>query len=153
MSIKLLNRQTFRRRYFYVLILFVVIVLTVTWSKHYRPRLIEAQKEILSFGTPINCSLTPFDRNRFNCSGEPAEKWCKATQQRCGSSMITFLNLFSITSSAVIDRNHAKSKRSGGERVEDVLNQDENDEYFRFEKDFLQVKLFFLCDATISFRF
>jgi hypothetical protein len=53
--------------------------------------------------------------------------------------LIVFNKLFVETESIILQTKLAKGNRQGGEDFENALNQTENDEYFHFEKGFIQV--------------
>jgi len=75
----------------------------------------------------------------FDCTGEPLKFWCQNEIHRCNSSIIVFNKLFVRTNSLVLRIEHLKGKRRGGEDLQQVLNQTEEDEYFHFAKGFIQV--------------
>ena len=49
--------------------------------------------------------------------------------------------IFVLTRSVILQPKFAKGKRLGGEDIENVLNQPEQDEYFQFENEFIKVIL------------
>ncbi len=75
----------------------------------------------------------------YDCTGDPLKKWCENQVHLCNSSLIIFNKLFAKTDSIILQTKLAKGTRQGGEDLHNVLNQTENDEYFHFEKGFIQV--------------
>lgn len=75
----------------------------------------------------------------LDCFGDPLMKWCYNQIHLCNSSLIIFNKLFLKTNSIILNPEYAKGKTKGGEDLNKVLNQNENDEYFQFEKNFIQV--------------
>jgi hypothetical protein len=59
----------------------------------------------------------------------------------CNACLIVYNKLFAITRSAILQPKLATGKRLGGENIQEVLNQPEQDEYFHFEQNFIQVNL------------
>ena len=142
MPLKSFLRQCFRRRCSIVLnIVLILVCLVVYLSKNSKIKSLE-----LSLSSPVisnrtSCTPIVFDQTRLNCTGDPAKKWCENQSNRCSNALITFNGLFAITHSAVINREMIKGKRLGGEQIQDVLNQFENDEYFQYQSGFLQVRI------------
>jgi hypothetical protein len=75
----------------------------------------------------------------IDCTGDPLMKWCADQIHLCNSSLIIFKKLFVKTDSIILQTKLAKGTRKGGEELTNVLNQSENNEYFQFEKGFIQV--------------
>ncbi len=75
----------------------------------------------------------------LDCTGDPLIKWCTNQIHLCNSSLIIFNKLFVKTDSIILQTKLAKGTRQGGEELINVLNQSENNEYFHFEKGFIQV--------------
>ena len=84
----------------------------------------------------------------FDCSGDPLKQWCEHQTHICDSSLIIFNQLFAKTHSVVLQAKLANGKRHGGENLSDVLNQDERDEYFHFEKEFIKVIYLLILNMT-----
>ena len=82
---------------------------------------------------------SPIKQITLDCTDDPLQQWCQNQIHLCNSSLIIFYQLFAKTHSVILQRKFAVGKRQGGEELNDVLNQSENDEYFHFEKDFIQV--------------
>ncbi|CAF4776785.1 unnamed protein product, partial [Rotaria sp. Silwood1] len=80
-----------------------------------------------------------FKDSILNCSDDPLKQWCENEVKLCNSSLIIYNKLFAITHSIILQPKLAKGKRLGGENIQDVLNQHEHDEYFQFEKEFIQL--------------
>ena len=95
-----------------------------------------------------SCTNRSYSKPVLNCSGEPLEKWCQNQQRFCNDCLVIYNNLFVLTRSAVLQPKLAGGKRLGGENVEEVLNQPEQDEYFQFEQDFLKVTISLLPFET-----
>jgi hypothetical protein len=57
----------------------------------------------------------------------------------CDPYFIVYNNLFAVTRSVILQPEFAKGKRIGGENIQDVINQAEQDEYFIFYKNFIKV--------------
>ncbi|CAF0949211.1 unnamed protein product [Rotaria sordida] len=72
-------------------------------------------------------------------------QWCQNQIHICNSSVIIFNKLFIKTHSIILQTKFAKGKRNGGKDLNKVLKQNENDEYFHFEKDFIQ----FSCNILL----
>lgn len=140
MFFKCFLRQCFLRRQAYLLnIVLVILFLCIYFHKTSFLLIPSISNEtLMSNGS---CQPERFDRSRLNCSGEPAKQWCDNEVNVCQSALIIYQNLFAITHSVILKPSLAKGKRLGGENIEEVLNQPESNEYFQFEKDFLQVKL------------
>jgi hypothetical protein len=86
-----------------------------------------------------------FKLSILNCSEDPLQQWCENQMHLCNSSLIVYNKLFLVTRSVILQPKLAQGKRLGGEDIQQVLNQREEDEYFHFEKGFLQVRnIFFL---------
>jgi hypothetical protein len=81
------------------------------------------------------CNPSPI----IDCTGDPLKQWCKNPIHLCNSSLIIFNKLFAKTHSIILQTKFAQGKRQGGEDLNNVLNQTEKDEYFHFEKGFIQV--------------
>ncbi len=81
-----------------------------------------------------------FEKTRLNCFGDPLKKWCQNEKKLCDPYLIVYKHLFVITHSVILQPEFAKGKRIGGENIQDVLNQAEQDEYFHFDKGFIEVK-------------
>jgi hypothetical protein len=81
-----------------------------------------------------------FDKTILNCSGDPLKHWCENEVKLCDPYLIVYNHLFFITHSVILQPEFAKGKRIGGENIQDVLNQAEQDEYFHFDKGFIEVK-------------
>jgi len=75
----------------------------------------------------------------LNCSGDPLKQWCENEFKLSDPYLIIYKNLFAITRLVILQPEFAKGKRIGGENIQDVLNQPEQDEYFQFEKEFIKV--------------
>ncbi|CAF4233075.1 unnamed protein product, partial [Rotaria sordida] len=86
-----------------------------------------------------NESLLLFKESTLNCSGDPLEQWCQHQIKLCNSSLIVYNKLFIITHSIILQPEFAQGKRLGGENIQDVLNQPEEDEYFHFQKEFIKL--------------
>ena len=89
----------------------------------------------------VTCQHVTFNKPELNCSGDPLRQWCDNAVHLCDSSLIIYHKLFIITHSTIVQRQFAQGKRSGGEEIHAVLNQPEQDEYFQFGKNFIQVNL------------
>ncbi|CAF2413951.1 unnamed protein product [Rotaria sp. Silwood2] len=86
-----------------------------------------------------------YNQANFDCFGDPLIKWCQNQIHMCNSSLIIFNKSFAKTHSIILQTKFAKGKRKGGEDLIKVLNQNENDEYFQFEKDFIQLS----CNTSL----
>jgi hypothetical protein len=80
-----------------------------------------------------------FTKTILNCSGDPVKQWCENEMNLCNSSLIVYKKLFLVTRSVILQPKLAKGKRLGGEDMRTILNQPEQDEYFHFNKEFIQV--------------
>jgi len=95
------------------------------------------QNTIINISTYEN---VPLKKTILDCSGDPLKIWCEKEVKLCDPYLVVYNNLFVVVRSAILQPKFAKGKRIGGENIQDVLNQPESDEYFRFEKDFIQVQ-------------
>jgi hypothetical protein len=82
---------------------------------------------------------SPIKPITLDCTDDPLQQWCQNQIHLCNSSLIIFNQLFAKTHSVILQRQFAIGKRQGGEELNNVLNQPENDEYFDFKQDFIQV--------------
>lgn len=112
------------RRYYYIS--FICFCLLFLINYHFLNH-VSSFKQILSNQTTLDCT------------GDPLKNWCENQIHLCNSSLIIFNKLFAKTDSIILQRKFTQGKRQGGEDLNDVLNQTENDEYFQFEKGFIQV--------------
>ncbi len=94
-----------------------------------------------SISTKNDSSLNQLSSDHLilDCTGDPLTKWCENQIHLCNSSLIIFNKLFVQTNSIILQTKLAKGNRQGGEDLKNVLNQTENNEYFHFEKGFIQV--------------
>jgi len=94
-----------------------------------------------SISTKNDSSLNQLSSDQLilDCTGDPLTKWCENQIHLCNSSLIIFNKLFVQTNSIILQMKLAKGNRQGGEDLKNVLNQTENNEYFHFEKGFIQV--------------
>lgn len=76
---------------------------------------------------------------RLDCTDDPLKYWCEKQVNYCNSSLIIYNQLFARSQSVILQRKFLQGKRQGGEELKNVLNQIESDEYFQYEKGFLQV--------------
>ncbi|CAF2051359.1 unnamed protein product [Rotaria magnacalcarata] len=79
------------------------------------------------------------NKTALNCVGDPLKQWCKNQVQLCNSSLTVYNRLFVLTRAITLQPQYAKGKRIGGEDIQTVLNQPEQNEYFQFEKDFIRL--------------
>ncbi|CAF3425584.1 unnamed protein product [Rotaria sp. Silwood1] len=86
-----------------------------------------------------------YDQTNFDCFDDPLITWCQNQIHICNSSLIIFNKLFAKTQSIILQRKFAQGKRKGGEDLDKVLNQNENDEYFHFNKSFIQLS----CNTSL----
>jgi hypothetical protein len=141
MFIKCQPRYSIRRRVHYLL---QSLILILCFGLFF-----QLKSHFITFPSDINFnSLTSyphilFDKTILNCSGDPLKQYCENQVTLCNSSLIIFNKLFAITRSVILQPKLAKGKRLGGENIQEVLNQNENDEYFIFNKGFIQVNLFY----------
>jgi hypothetical protein len=84
-----------------------------------------------------------FSKPILDCSGDPLQQWCRHEVKLCNPYLIVYENLFVVTHSVILQPKLAKGKRIGGENIQEILNQPEQDEYFHFEQNFIQVNLYF----------
>ncbi|UJR25588.1 hypothetical protein I4U23_006932 [Adineta vaga] len=141
--------QNRRRRRTYLLNLFIIslCLCSIFPIKNHINHL--SPKKHLS--SNASCSEISSMKLILNCSGDPLKTWCKNEMNVCDSSMIIFMKQFFITHSAILQPNYAQGKRLGGEEIQEVLNQAEKDEYFHFEKNFLQLPCNIPKSIDISF--
>jgi hypothetical protein len=93
----------------------------------------------LNFNFRKNISIKTAQSTVLDCTGDPLIKWCANQIHLCNSSLIIYNKLFVKTDSIILQTKLAKGNRQGGEELTNVLNQSENNEYFHFEKGFIQV--------------
>ncbi|CAM4873471.1 unnamed protein product [Rotaria socialis] len=79
------------------------------------------------------------NKTTLNCVGDPLKKWCENQVQLCNSSLTVYNKLFVLTRAIILQPQYAKGKLIGGEDIQTVLNQPEQNEYFQFEKDFIKL--------------
>ncbi|CAF0862246.1 unnamed protein product [Adineta ricciae] len=140
---KLCMQYRHRRRRYFLLNLFVItLCLCAIFPFKYHIFQLSPSKPL-----PRNSSFSDLLRKEMtlNCTGDPLTTWCAAEMKYCNSSLLIYKNLFFLTRSAILQTIHAEGKRVGGEQIQAVLNQAENDEYFHFKKDFLQIP----CNASL----
>ena len=77
----------------------------------------------------------------LDCTGDPLQQWCETQVELCDAHLVVYNKTFVMTKEAILEPKLATGKRTGGENIQDVLNQPEGDEYFHFQKDFLKVNL------------
>lgn len=131
------------------LLRFVVVLLCIGLFLQIKPYVLNSSfGQIFINDTP--CVNRSYSKPVLNCSGEPLRKWCQNHVRFCNDCLIVYNNLFVLTRSALLQPKLAKGKRIGGEKMEEVLNQPESDEYFDFKQDFLQVKFVFLIPNDIQ---
>ncbi|CAF1317443.1 unnamed protein product [Rotaria sordida] len=130
----LLNRRC-RQYLFYT----IFIILCWYWFLNIQITSINLSFKITNKTILQNKSLLLFNEPILNCSGDPLEQWCQNQIKLCNSSLIVYNKLFIITHSIILQPEFAKGKRLGGENIQDVLNQPEEDEYFHFQKEFIKL--------------
>jgi len=64
----------------------------------------------------------------------------------CGGRFVAYGRQFARLRGAVVDRRHCRSDREGGEAIEDVINQPESVEYYRFDHGCFQLA----CTSDVS---
>lgn len=136
---KLFNRRC-RRYYLLNIFLFFLFSFLFIQIKH-------NTNFSLSRTTFINSTSCPdilSNKTILNCSGDPLKQWCENELNLCNSSLIIYKNLFFVTRSVILQTKFATGKRLGGEDIEAVLNQPEQDEYFNFNKEFIKVIFIYL---------
>ncbi|CAF4321666.1 unnamed protein product [Rotaria sordida] len=133
----LLNRRC-RQYLFYT----IFIILCWYWFLNIQITSINLSFKITNKTILQNKSLLLFNEPTLNCSGDPLEQWCQNQIKLCNSSLIVYNKLFIITHSIILQPEFAQGKRLGGENIQDVLNQPEENEYFHFQKEFIKVNLF-----------
>ncbi|CAF1317380.1 unnamed protein product [Rotaria sordida] len=130
----LLNRRC-RQYLFYT----IFIILCWYWFLNIQITSINLSFKITNKTILQNKSLLLFNEPILNCSGDPLEQWCQNQIKLCNSSLIVYNKLFIITHSIILQPEFAQGKRLGGENIQDVLNQPEEDEYFHFQKEFVKL--------------
>ena len=125
-----------RRRSFLgrLIVLFIFIGIFIQVQYHLfnkKPLETNLQQETIEINLPVK-------GRQLACTGDPLKLWCKNVVDFCNSSLSIYQKLFIVTKSIVLQPKLAIGKRTGGENVQDVLNQAEEDEYFKYEKNFLQ---------------
>ncbi|CAF1463117.1 unnamed protein product [Rotaria sordida] len=130
----LLNRRC-RQYLFYT----IFIILCWYWFLNIQITSINLSFKITNKTILQNKSLLLFNEPTLNCSGDPLEQWCQNQIKLCNSSLIVYNKLFIITHSIILQPEFAQGKRLGGENIQDVLNQPEENEYFHFQKEFIKL--------------
>ncbi|CAF3435822.1 unnamed protein product [Rotaria socialis] len=123
------------RQYFVILTSFCLCILFLI--KNDFPKAIP---NIYLFNNDSLCNdVAAANETGFDCLGEPLMAWCQNQIHLCNWSLTIFNRLFAKTHSIILQTKFTKGKRKGGENLNQVLNQNENDEYFQFEKEFIQL--------------
>ncbi len=142
-SLILINRRRRRRRRRCLLYLLLILLCICLFFQIYCTFNSPSTKHILINVTTLNNISS--NKSRLNCSGDPLQQWCENQMHLCNSSLIVYNKLFLVTRSVILQPKFAQGARVGGEDIQQVLNQREQDEYFHFEKGFVKVKnIFFL---------
>jgi hypothetical protein len=126
-----------RRRHLLLRIIIIILCACLFFQIKYDVFHSLSKKNLISNISHINLL---FDQRVLNCSGDPVKQWCENEVKLCDPYLIVYNRLFVVTHSVILQPEFAKGKRIGGENIQDVLNQDEKDEYFHFEKEFIKVK-------------
>jgi hypothetical protein len=137
MLAKTYSALSLRRRRHY-LSRIIIIILCVCLFLPIKYNIFNILSETILINNTSRANLS-FNKPILNCSGDPLEKWCQDEMNLCNSCLIVYNNLFAVTRSVILQPEFAKGKRVGGENIQDVLNQTEEDEYFIFYKNFIQV--------------
>lgn len=126
-----------RRRYF--LLRIIILLLCICLFLQIKYDIFSTIPGKITVIPDVSCANLSFNNPVLNCSGEPLQHWCQNQKRFCNGCFIIYHNLFVLTRSAIIQPKLATGKRIGGEDLEEVWNQPEHDEYFQFERDFIQV--------------
>jgi len=143
-----------RRRHYLLRIILIIVCLSFVIS--IKDNLINSFLKNISINNISSLSSlssrtnVSYDKTILNCSGDPLKQWCKNEMKLCDSFFIVYNKLFAVTRSVILQAKFAKGKRLGGEALQDVLNQPEKDEYFHFDKEFIQVKVFIIIHYEIK---
>ncbi len=137
-----------RRRHFLLRIILLIICFSFIFS--IKDNLIKFLPKKISINNKSTYTNILYDKTILNCSGDPLKKWCENEMKLCDSFLIVYNKLFAVTRSVILQAKFAKGKRLGGEALQDVLNQPEKDEYFHFDKEFIQVKVFIIIHYEIK---
>lgn len=133
--------------YYYIILIFFCLFLLFLFNYDF-PKIDSSFQKFISNPSPL-----------IDCNGDPLKQWCENPIHLCNSSLIIFNKLFAKTHSIILQTKFAQGRRQGGEDLNNVLNQTENDEYFHFEKGFIQVinllikkkeKLIFCFEILVS---
>jgi len=128
---------TCRRRRYYLLNT-IIIILCFSLFLQIKYNIIHSLPN-KAFMNSTLCTDILFTKTILNCSGDPVKQWCENEMNLCNSSLIVYKKLFLVTRSVILQPELAKGKRLGGEDMQTILNQPEQDEYFHFDKEFIQV--------------
>jgi hypothetical protein len=129
-----------RRRYFLSNLIIFILCVCLILQIRYNVFNFLTKKILLNNASSENL---PFTKPILDCAGDPLQQWCQNQMNLCNACLIIYNKLFAITHSVILQPKLAIGKRIGGEDINDVLNQPEQDEYFHFEKDFIKVNLDF----------
>ena len=131
-----------RRRYYLLRMIFILLCIYLFFQIKYNGIYSASNKNLIN---NTSCTNISFIKPILNCSGDPLQKWCQHEISLCNSSIYVYNKLFLVTRSVILQPELAQGKRVGGEDIQQVLNQREQDEYFHFKKGFLKVRnIFFL---------
>jgi hypothetical protein len=138
-----------RRRYFISRLLIFILFIGLILQIRYNIFNSLTRKFFINNTTSVNLSFTELT---LDCSGDPLQQWCQNQMNLCHTCLIIYNKLFVITRSVILQPKLATGKRIGGENIQDVLNQPEQDEYFHFEKDFIKVNFYFSIETTNQYH-
>lgn len=86
---------------------------------------------------PISARQVPPNRSDIDVAA--FRRWKTTQTTACGGKVQLYANLFARLNRAVIDRNYCRAAARGGENVQEVINQDEKDEYYEIRTNCFQV--------------
>lgn len=86
----------------------------------------------------INASIISFLGFLLLENEDIFQQWIKTKVHICGNSLIAFSNEFAISKNIIINTKYGYGKK-GGEEIIDVLNQDEEAEYYSFQFGFMEL--------------
>lgn len=83
---------------------------------------------------------SPFIFKLFRKSNENStiDDYMKRKKELCGGSFIGYANLFAVLSNVLVDPTKGTGK-TGGEKIADVINQDEESEYYKLSKGYFSL--------------
>lgn len=96
----------------------------------------------------LNASILSFLGISISNKRNLFEQWMKNKVHICGDSLIAFENEFALSKHVILNTKYGLG-RKGDDEIKDVLNQDEEAEYYSFQVGFLELS----CDKKIDYYF